>query len=456
MGKFYVLWLICALMVCLTSVNAYSKVLEEYVNKPDPEFKYSLENTITFTGGTAYVLNVTYQTWWSHSQTPFNKWWHWVTIIRPTVVTHRTAFAMINGGSFGTRMPTSVPTEMGLIATQTQSVVVLIAQIPNQGITFENQTRTRVEDDLIAFTWRRFLETGDSNWIAQLAMVKGSCKSMDAAKAFLAQHHNTVIDKWVVSGASKRGWTTWLVGAVRHREIAAIVPIVIPVLNTKRAMQHIYRSYCFWPHSLRDYVHEKITSLMYTQMMKNLTDIVDPIQYKSVLTMPKFIVSATGDQFFAPDTVDFFYSSLQGETHVRDIPNADHSLRNTDAMLSIVAFYHSILNNVPRPQFEWVNRFGDDHAILTVQSKDKPLSVKLFQAENLRARDFRVEAVGTIWKSSDLQEIQPGMYQVKIQNPPSGYRAFNIELRFQSRTITPSVFSTSTYITPNRLPCTQP
>ena len=55
---------------------------------------------------------------------------------------------------------------------------------------------------------------------------------MDAVQEFLAsdQTANTggklKIEKFVVSGGSKRGWTTWLVGIVDPR-VMAIVPVVI-------------------------------------------------------------------------------------------------------------------------------------------------------------------------------------------------------------------------------------
>ena len=45
----------------------------------------------------------------------------------------------------------------------------------------------------------------------------------------------------VVGGASKRGWNTWLVGAVDPRVIG-IVPIVMDELNFMENIKHHYRS----------------------------------------------------------------------------------------------------------------------------------------------------------------------------------------------------------------------
>ena len=55
--------------------------------------------------------------------------------------------------------------------------------------------------------------------------------------------------------------------------------------------------------------------------------IEDPYEYRDRLTMPKFLVNATGDQFFLPDSWKFYLGDLPGETHVRYVPNADHGLK---------------------------------------------------------------------------------------------------------------------------------
>ena len=45
----------------------------------------------------------------------------------------------------------------------------------------------------------------------------------------------------IVTGASKRGWATWLVGAVDPR-VMAIVPVVMDELNFLDNIKHHYRS----------------------------------------------------------------------------------------------------------------------------------------------------------------------------------------------------------------------
>jgi PhoPQ-activated pathogenicity-related protein len=54
-------------------------------------------------------------------------------------------------------------------------------------------------------------------------------------------------------GASKRGWTTWLVGAVVPDRVFAITPIVLDLLNFVENLHHQYRDYGGWSFIMKDY-----------------------------------------------------------------------------------------------------------------------------------------------------------------------------------------------------------
>ena len=51
--------------------------------------------------------------------------------------------------------------------------------------------------------------------------------------------------------------------------------------------------------------------------------------------MPKFIVNATGDQFFLPDSSQFYFDELPGPKYLRYMPNYDHS-QGTDAAVALL------------------------------------------------------------------------------------------------------------------------
>ena len=57
-------------------------------------------------------------------------------------------------------------------------------------------------------------------------MTKAAVRAMDTITAFCKSQPaaSVAVEKFVVSGGSKRGWTTWTTAAVDHR-VVAIVPV---------------------------------------------------------------------------------------------------------------------------------------------------------------------------------------------------------------------------------------
>ena len=112
--------------------------------------------------------------------------------------------------------------------------------------------------------WRMATEpTTDPSYILQLPMAKAGVKALDTIENFLTSDeapdevrphrlHSSKIfvqiqtlglapTHHIVTGASKRGWATWLVGAVDPR-VMAIVPVVMDELNFLDNIKHHYRS----------------------------------------------------------------------------------------------------------------------------------------------------------------------------------------------------------------------
>ena len=120
--------------------------------------------------------------------------------------------------------------------------------------------------------------------------------------------------------------------------------------------------------------------------------------------MPKFIMNASGDQFFLPDSSQFYFDQLPGEKHLRYVPNASHSLDKTDALESVQAFYASIVNGTPRPEINWT--FERDGAIKVV-AKERPSEVMLWQASNPDARNFRQDVIGDAYQIHQADAVGP-------------------------------------------------
>ena len=252
----------------------------------------------------------------------------------------------------------------------------------------------------------------------------------------------------MVAGGSKRGWTTWLTGAVDKR-VVAIAPIVIDVVNVQASMRHHYAAYGFWAPSVGDYTEQEIFRHLGTPEMEKLQKLVDPYFYRDRLTMPKFIMNASGDQFFLPDSSRFYFDDLLGDKYLRYVPNADHGLDDTDALESLLAFYLTVLHRKPRPEMTWT--FEPDGAIRVV-SKTPAAKVVLWQATNPDAHDFRVETLGKKYTSTDLHDQGGGVYVGKVHEPSPGWTAYFVELTFDIGERWPLKLTTAVRVMPDTLP----
>src|ERR1044071_4995581 len=105
------------------------------------------------------------------------------------------------------------------------------------------------------------MKSGDDTWPALLPMVKSAVRAMDTVQAYAQKEHQQKVEKFVVAGASKRGWTTWLTGAVDKR-VAGIAPMVIDMLNMKAQTQWSQKVYGKQSEQIHDYtelnLHQKL------------------------------------------------------------------------------------------------------------------------------------------------------------------------------------------------------
>ncbi len=400
-----------------------SDVLDLYVNTCDPNYDYYLENAASLPayGVTSYVLNMTSGAWrGAHEVVQPLLWRHYVTIVEPPVVLSDTALLMVTGGSV-TSMPSAAFAQLMLpFSLSTGSVVAVIQTVPNQPTLFVEETRGRSEDAIIAYSYDKYMNgfaegRADMTWPALLPMTRAAVRAMDSIQDFMLNEKpgaSVRINNFVVTGASKRGWTTWLTAATDPR-VTAIMPMVIDVLNMEAQMAHHYSAYGFYSSAIQDYVDMQIFERFGLPEGDSLLKIVDPYAYRQRLTMPKMIVNSTGDQFFLPDSSRFYLGNpdpadnVPGENNLYYAPNTDHGISSSDrlsadvgAYNALLAFYNAFLRGVERPMFHWaVDR---ENGTITVYTEERPKTVKLWQATNRSARDFRLATIGEAWSSTEL------------------------------------------------------
>jgi PhoPQ-activated pathogenicity-related protein len=221
--------------------------------------------------------------------------------------------------------------------------------VPNQPLRFtDSPDKARSEDDIIAYHARQELRHqgrhlarpprdgkersarhGRHSGVPQKRT--GRCRrrqtkkelgglgrgSVSVVREFLKSEAGggVTVDKFVVAGGSKRGWTTWLVGAVDPR-VMAIMPMVIDALNSEVITRDHFEAYGFFSPALKVYVnHGLFPRRIGKPEYKAVLDIEDPYNYRNrpALKTPKFLINAAGDEFFLPDNSVFYYPGLPEE-----------------------------------------------------------------------------------------------------------------------------------------------
>ncbi len=407
------------LFASLAAAASLRADLESYVKAPDECFAFKIEKTLEVPGtGSILTVRLTSQKWQGI------EWQHWLSIIRPEKTAHpETALLVISGGSIKKDPPEKLSREamvLASIAQRTGSVVAVLQQVPNQPL-FEKLK----EDALIAYTFEKFLDSGDETWPCLLPMTKSAVRAMDVVQAILKEKGQQEVKRFVVTGASKRGWTTWLTAAVDPR-VCAIAPMVIDTLNMPKQMPHQVLSFGKYSEEIEDYTRLNLPARLGEPSSQKLVALVDPFSYRRKFTMPKLIVLGTNDRYWPVDAVKLYFGDLPGEKLIHYVPNAGHGL-GPGAIEAVSAFYQSVLQGEKRPRFAWKIEKNGREASLSVQPEDAPLRAELWQAKS-PTRDFR----DAQWASSEPEKGDGDNVRARVAIPEEGFAALFIRLAYRS------------------------
>jgi PhoPQ-activated pathogenicity-related protein len=329
----------------------------------------------------------------------------------------------------------------------------VLGQIPNQPLGFADEGYApRREDALVAYSWDRAMNQLDWQWPAYLPMTKASVRAMDSIQDMASNLPVPPVNRFVVSGFSKRGATTWLTGAVDPR-VRAIAPGVFDVLDIDKQIEHHFSAYGFYSSAISDYEDYNLLRRLRTPEGQDLLEVIDPLSYRDRLDMPKFLLNSPGDQFFLPDSARFYFDQLPGEKLIRYVANTDHGLETApgdveDALVSLLGWYLSILYEQPRPNISWAH----DNGQLIVTTDQTPLVVRFWQAHNPDGRDFRLETIGRSWQPLPVPAVAAGTYAVPVPQPSSGWTAYYVDLIYPGVADVPQTYSTAVFVSPDTLP----
>ncbi len=413
-----VCWLLAALLLLAIGASTAGADLFTYINKKDDSFSWKLLKKTETPDGTIYDLQMVSQTWQGI------KWEHKMQVYLPKGVKPGKKMLLWNQGG----VPNAGTTAFGMgLAKKSGAPVAFLFGIPNQPL-----LGGKKEDALIAETFVRYLETKDSSWPLLFPMVKSLVRAMDALQEFSQQEWGVRVEAFVVSGASKRGWTTWLTAAADAR-VVAIAPLVIDTLNMPAQLAHQLKSYGKYSAMIGDYTRRGLVPLPDTADAKRLWGWVDPWNYRDKIKVPTMIINGANDPYWTVDSLNLYWGDLKQDKWVLYVPNAGHNLQqksadgkaNADrALNTLVAFYKHVLKDNPMPKLQWKHDDQNGQARLSVTSDTKPLAVRLWVAQ-APTRDFRQST----WKEQELP-VKEGRVVGTVALPQTGYTAFYAELEF--------------------------
>ncbi|MBI1249753.1 PhoPQ-activated pathogenicity protein [bacterium] len=403
-----------------------SEALRTYVKQPDDSFAWKVRSEKKI--GTCKVteLTLTSQTW--HDIV----WKHRLFVIMPEGVPKETdALLVIAGGSWKDEYEqppeegkSDLPKEAPLLSIYAQQFgcpIAILLQVPQQPI-FDG----RKEDAIIALTFDQYLQTGKSDWPLLCPMVKSAVRAMDAVEQFTAKEDGLKIDRFTVTGASKRGWTTWLVSAVDPR-VKGLAPMVIDTLNMAAQLKHQKETYGDLSKRIHDYTERDLPKRMMSEEGEKLRQIVDPFSYREKITQPKLIFLGTNDGYWTVDSLNLYWEQLQGKKYVIYVPNADHDLGKDWVRIlgGLRALTREVDGQKPLPDLSWqyIAAGGDLPLKLTVAPGEKAAIVHLWTADS-PTRDFR-EAK---WTDQIIPRADNGIATANLTQPKSGYRAVFAEV----------------------------
>lgn len=222
------------------------------------------------------------------------------------------------------------------MADEARMPVVALFGIPNQPLYGKS------EDALIAHTFEQYLRTGDATWPLLFPMTKAALAAMDAAQEIGGYK------KFVVTGASKRGWTTWFAGVAGDKRIAGIAPMVYDNLNMAAQLKHQLEYYGKYSEMIGDYTEKGLTEVMNSEPGQKLAAMVDPYSYLPRLACPVLVVVGSNDRYWTVDSHTVYWDAIKTRKLLSVVPNAGHNLGDgKQATASIAFFARACLGTLP-------------------------------------------------------------------------------------------------------------
>ena len=413
----------CVILAITTSAFAQAQPvpvaspLQDYLNIPDKVFGWKLNEKIDNPLGKIYDVELTSQAWMDMT------WKHVMMVYEPTELKHKDHVLLFITGGGHLNKPNEGDRVMGLmLARLCGARVAMLHQVPNQPL-----LGGRNEDDLITDTFLFQLATGDKRWPLLFPMTKSAVRAMDCIEQLATKEWGSSVKGFVVTGASKRGWTTWLTGASDKRVIG-IAPIVIDTLNVPKQMDYQLETWGQYSEQIADYERKGLIKHLKDDPDFPLWRWVDPWFYRAHLTLPKLIINGTNDRYWTVDALNLYWDDLSGVKYIRYVPNAGHNLQGgrEGALTTLAVFFQHVVEGKPGPSIDWKHETVGDSFQLTIQSNTPPTAVRLWTASSA-TKDFRESK----WTSQPIKSSN-GSFTASVPKPTEGHVALYGEIQFNA------------------------
>jgi len=397
--------------------------LKNYLNNSDKSFKWTIQDKTTAEGVSLYRILFTSQQWRGID------WNHEMTIIVPDIIKFDDALLFITGGSLKDGIPNmhewdeNLTTGLVNLAKTNMIITGIVWQVPNQPL-YDDLT----EDELISFTLHNYLNDHDFTWPLLFPMTKSAVKAMDVIQKFSKKELKKKVSHFIISGASKRGWTTWLTGA-NDKRVKAIGPMVIDVLNMPVNVDYQKVVWGDYSVEINDYVQLGIAQQLGSQGGNELVKMIDPYSYRKSLTMPKMLFMGTNDPYWPVDAVKNYIDSIPGDNHICYTPNAGHDLGGGEkAFATLSAFTGTTVTDGKYAVCDY--SISEENGIITLKVMSTPellVDAVLWSAAS-EDQDFRNE----VWSDSTLNSPGKEEINLSIRYPKAGFKAFYVDLKYKA------------------------
>jgi PhoPQ-activated pathogenicity-related protein len=413
--------------------------LAEYVAAVDPATRVEPVASGELPGGSWRTVRLVSQSWRGV------EWTHELSLFLPTkrgpTPGRETMLFWIDGGSAG-KVPVAGETGRGasealrtlaLVANAAGLPAAVIRQVPYQPL-FDGLS----EDGLIAHSFVEYARTGDATWPLLLPMVKSAVAGMAAAAEIARTAWGLDIDRFVLTGASKRGWTTWLTAAIDAR-VVGVVPLVIDMLSMERHLQLQVESFGGMSDQLEDYKLRGVEKLLATPRGRELIGIVDPFSYRDRLATPKLIGLGTNDPYWPLQSLELYRDGLPGPCWVSYCPNAGHGIPLDRVVGLVAAMGRHASGHESLPDLRWRFDSTGNNAACVVRSGIQPERLLLWRTES-DTRDFRKAR----WESTVVGGAGPE-WKVVVEPGAKRWTAAVVEVLYARETV-PLVLTTSVHV----------